>query len=243
MTAQTKTVVKTYFETGDRPTQAQFVDLIDSYQDTDVVLSTLTSSATGIVTKSSAGGVVSRTIEGTTNEISVSAGNGIVGNPTIALAPIVDLTSKVLRVATASAADNSTNAASTAFVVASVSAGNARFKVGSFTRDVSLASGSQAVTGVGFQPKAIAVCGGSTGNSWFTFAGFTDGSTAGSVQDNGPVNGGSYSVTTDLLKFIQSGSDNYVGALSSFDADGFTISWTKTGSPTGTATVNYLAIR
>lgn len=32
MTAQTKTVIKSYFETNDRPNQAQFVDFIDSYQ-------------------------------------------------------------------------------------------------------------------------------------------------------------------------------------------------------------------
>lgn len=31
MTAQTKAVLKTYFETGDRPTQAQFGDLIDTF--------------------------------------------------------------------------------------------------------------------------------------------------------------------------------------------------------------------
>lgn len=31
MTAQTKTTLKTYFEVGDRPTQSQFEDLIDSF--------------------------------------------------------------------------------------------------------------------------------------------------------------------------------------------------------------------
>jgi len=43
MTAQTKTTVKTYFETGDRPTQGQFGDLIDSYQDANSTLLTLAS--------------------------------------------------------------------------------------------------------------------------------------------------------------------------------------------------------
>jgi len=33
MTAQSKSTIKSYFETGDRPTQAQFIDLIDSYAD------------------------------------------------------------------------------------------------------------------------------------------------------------------------------------------------------------------
>lgn len=34
MTSQPKSVIKSYFETGDRPTQAQFIDLIDSYVNT-----------------------------------------------------------------------------------------------------------------------------------------------------------------------------------------------------------------
>lgn len=33
MVAQPKSIIKSYFETGDQPSQAQFVDLIDSYQD------------------------------------------------------------------------------------------------------------------------------------------------------------------------------------------------------------------
>lgn len=33
MTAQSKSTIKSYFETGDRPTQAQFINLIDSYAD------------------------------------------------------------------------------------------------------------------------------------------------------------------------------------------------------------------
>jgi hypothetical protein len=36
MTAQNKATIKDYFKTGDTPTQAQFADLIDSYQDYDV---------------------------------------------------------------------------------------------------------------------------------------------------------------------------------------------------------------
>lgn len=36
MSAQTKTVLKTYFESGDRPTAAEFADLIDSFADAPV---------------------------------------------------------------------------------------------------------------------------------------------------------------------------------------------------------------
>jgi hypothetical protein len=66
MTAASKTVIKSYFETGDRPTQAQFADLIDSYIDTSAagtvglqLLGCITSaSASSIVGSPGAGGTV-----------------------------------------------------------------------------------------------------------------------------------------------------------------------------------------
>lgn len=45
MTAQSKTTIKSYFQTGDKPTQAQFVNLIDSYQDAATNLGTLSSAS------------------------------------------------------------------------------------------------------------------------------------------------------------------------------------------------------
>jgi len=45
MTAQSKTIIKTYFETGDRPTEGQFSDLIDSYQDVSSLLNNIVSAA------------------------------------------------------------------------------------------------------------------------------------------------------------------------------------------------------
>lgn len=49
MTAISKTSAKAYFETGDRPTQAQFADLIDSYQDAASNLGVLSSAGLGTV--------------------------------------------------------------------------------------------------------------------------------------------------------------------------------------------------
>jgi hypothetical protein len=46
MAQQSKTTLKTYFNTGDTPTEAQFVDLIDSYQDASAVLAATTASFT-----------------------------------------------------------------------------------------------------------------------------------------------------------------------------------------------------
>ena len=47
MTALPKATVKTFFEQGDRPTQAQFADLIDSYQDANSNLNILASASIG----------------------------------------------------------------------------------------------------------------------------------------------------------------------------------------------------
>lgn len=41
MTARDKTAIKAFFETGDVPTQAQFADLIDSYQDVSALLTAI----------------------------------------------------------------------------------------------------------------------------------------------------------------------------------------------------------
>lgn len=49
MTAISKTSAKAYFETGDKPTQAQFGDLIDSYQNINSNLTTLASASLGAV--------------------------------------------------------------------------------------------------------------------------------------------------------------------------------------------------
>ncbi len=117
-----------------------------------------------------------------------------------------------------------------------------RFKVGSFTRDVSLASGTQAITGVGFQPTAI-VCFANIAASSAASWGVSDGSTNGSTTDINPAVPGAYSNNTNLITVVVTGADNYVGVISTFDADGFTISWTKTGTPTGTATIKFLALR
>ena len=51
MTAQSKTVIKSYFQTGDKPTESQFGDFIDSYQDTST---SLTNIATAVSAATSA---------------------------------------------------------------------------------------------------------------------------------------------------------------------------------------------
>lgn len=70
MTAQTPTVLKTYFETGDAPTQAQFTNLIDSY------INTVQTSSQQIASDVSALGILN--LKGQLN----AAASIVVGAPT-----------------------------------------------------------------------------------------------------------------------------------------------------------------
>jgi len=118
-----------------------------------------------------------------------------------------------------------------------------RIASGTFTRDTSAASGDQAITGIGFIPKwiicfAVADAAGET--SW----GMSTGASVNNcLRDTYGVTAGTHSDATDLIHLITSAGTAYTANLKTFDADGFTITWTKTGSPTGTATVKYICGR
>lgn len=120
-----------------------------------------------------------------------------------------------------------------------------RFKSGSFTRDTSTATGTQEVTGIGFRPRAVillAVVSGTTSAS----IGADDGTSPLSIHDNNPTSAGTYAVAGGVsiaLIFPSNPAITYTGAVASFDADGFTISWTRTGAYSGTATIIYFVLR
>jgi hypothetical protein len=113
--------------------------------------------------------------------------------------------------------------------------------VGSFDRDVSTATGTQAITGVGFTPTSIevfAAIGGTVKASW----GMSDGTTDKCIYQNNIGGTDFISNQSQLIRVITVDiSTMYTGTLDSFDADGFTISWTKAGSPTGDLTTNFIA--
>lgn len=113
-------------------------------------------------------------------------------------------------------------------------------KVGSFTRDISLATGSQSVTGVGFTPRMLILFGtiDNGASSW----GMADGTSQGCIFRR-PTDGAIYQAAVVAQFQNNVTPDQAYASLSSFDADGFTLSWTKQNSPTGTATIKYLAVR
>ena len=104
-----------------------------------------------------------------------------------------------------------------------------------FTRDMALASGTQAVTGVGFEPRFIimlmTISGAVAGIASWGFSSGLGEDTA--TWDNHNSTADSYGTGTVFVKGQTSGGVHYAGSLLSFDSDGFTITWTRTGAPTG----------
>jgi hypothetical protein len=114
--------------------------------------------------------------------------------------------------------------------------------VGSFTRGTDDASGDQAITGVGFTPKAVLLIGGQNQSVEVAW-GLADASTEGGLYERHGYVADTYGIsTTRWGTFVQTGSDEYQGSVKSMDVDGFTITWVKSGSPTGVLTVSYLAL-
>ncbi len=123
-----------------------------------------------------------------------------------------------------------------------------RFKVGSFSRTMSVATGNVAYTGVGFKPKAVIFLATvSNGSLSINSTGFSDAVTGFSTV--------AYTTTTDNAGFGSGGAnciyvfddaalaDINTATIASMDSDGFTLSWVKAGTPTTAASVYYLAFR
>lgn len=103
--------------------------------------------------------------------------------------------------------------------------------VGSFTRVLSVASGDVAYTGVGFKPSVLIGLGGVSGAG--VFVGLGNASLDGAM--NNPYLGSTF--------FYIQNTGAQTATIKTFDADGFTLTWTKVGSPIDTATVYYVALR
>lgn len=122
-----------------------------------------------------------------------------------------------------------------------------RFKVLTVTRDLSTASGTVAYTGVGFQPKAIVFMGLVSGGARMMI-GFDDLTADGSGQvvmyDNSGDAAGTYDyIATESIAFFTASGTRQYGHVSTTGSDGFSIAWTKQGTPTGTAIIIAFCIR
>lgn len=113
----------------------------------------------------------------------------------------------------------------------------------SFTIDLSAANGTTAVTGVGFRPKLILFFGGSGQVAQWS-ATDADSATAGAMATIGTFATG-INMSTNALQFItDTGAANGLNvAMASYDSDGFTLTRTKFGAPTGTMTIKAVCFR
>lgn len=113
-------------------------------------------------------------------------------------------------------------------------------KIINFTRDLTASGGAVPSASIGFAPKIIIFFGGITSGSSISggFIGSAEsGGTAGSIStDNNP----NWDVdTTNALFIYGAGSSTayQTATVSAWGADTFTLTWTKTNFPTGTATI------
>ena len=120
---------------------------------------------------------------------------------------------------------------------------DARFEIVETTRDTSAASGTQAITGAGFAPKAVIIIasrGAPNGSIGFAEENATD--EGADFYYNGTVWGSAQ--TSNVITLIEAGGVNYNNAtVTTWGADGITLTWTKTASPTGTADIFLLFFR
>lgn len=115
-------------------------------------------------------------------------------------------------------------------------------KIGTFTKNVADSSGNTAYTGVGFTPKVVLFFAANSASSGVPASyGFTAGAADYSVANTGTTSGNRQGGQPSCITYYDSGGNNKATYVS-FDADGFTLSWTKTSSPTGTIAVIYMAL-
>lgn len=110
-------------------------------------------------------------------------------------------------------------------------------KVSSFTKvtsyNLTTASGTQALTGFGFQPSTCTSTGSTSAVAQYTTLFGTSDSAL--HQYSTSYFAGAATPSANFLVAADTTGTNYqFGTITSYDADGLTITWAKTGSPTGT---------
>jgi hypothetical protein len=122
----------------------------------------------------------------------------------------------------------------------SIAALGGKFYVGRLTRGMTAASGPVEYTGVGFTPKAILFMGASPVVANSSSIGVATPLADGNLfNDNQVAFAGSAAAA--IMICTAAPNQRQDATVSVWGTDGFTLSWAKTGSPTGTAVIIYLA--
>lgn len=116
-----------------------------------------------------------------------------------------------------------------------------RSKVVQITRDLSAATGDVSYTGAGFPPSAVFAMAASGGVTLSFGIGDSAKGVNAFKKDGDSTNYFNNTATFGacLVFFSPTSGNNQAAIIKTWDADGLTLTWTKTGSPTGTVTVNF----
>lgn len=114
----------------------------------------------------------------------------------------------------------------------------------STTRDLTLATGTQALTGCGFRPTSCIGTGAVTGQAFYTtYLGMVDSALNQFILGISASAQIGTSAAAFLVFADTTGANSQIGTVQSLDSGGLTISWAKNGSPTGTASFGVLCFR
>tara|TARA_R110002074_G_scaffold125681_1_gene263142 strand:+ start:40 stop:603 length:564 start_codon:yes stop_codon:yes gene_type:complete len=116
----------------------------------------------------------------------------------------------------------------------------------SFTRNSASGAGTQAITGVGFQPTAVLFLAAISGAGMASI-GFQDSDKAGdSLADRQLMTANDWDTNvwnTDKINIVFASTVNYGGSITAYGSDGFTITWAVRGSPSGTVKIRALCFK
>ena len=114
---------------------------------------------------------------------------------------------------------------------------------GSFTKNIGNTTAS-VITGIGFKPRVVIFWGLIPLTKGMCMGFFEDGSgQGGGVASYNDV-AGFFGNSGGPLVFWQGGANQFIENNSqTVQTDGFTLGWSRSGSPVGTATIYYLALK
>lgn len=116
-------------------------------------------------------------------------------------------------------------------------------KIIAATRDMTAATGNVSYTGAGFVPTAIIAYHGVNVTRGFGVSIADSAKTVSSLATDNTAWNTRVGTNLFLLTYNPSASDFQYATIVSYDADGFTLAWTKSGSPTGTMSIFFLCFR
>jgi hypothetical protein len=119
-----------------------------------------------------------------------------------------------------------------------ISSVNTGIKIGVLVKDTADVSGDTGYTGIGFKPSRVQFIA-TVDSTPQTSSGMDDKTTQMCITNHPTVNW--VIDATHSMALYQTAAIYYMGLVKSFDADGFTITWAKTGAKVGYATIMYTA--